>query len=245
VIFLQRDVREAAASAPTKPFGPQQLRLVPDTVEVNRLTIVDQETISFDLRYECAGEGSLAYAGMTLSLNGTRDLVFTRTSAGIVTYEFSVQETQQDLLCGVQIGPLAAGLVRAPATAAAIATRPDTAISLSALLHAKSGFTDRLPGRPARAVYLSAVTITTLGFGDVVPVSDGARLLVASEAVVGVVLAGLFLNAVTRRRGSSATSPRTGVGAGARARALAAERTRRGVGLEASPRSAHLCTSYR
>jgi len=213
VAFLQRDVREAAASAPTEPFGPQQLRLVPETVEVNRLTIVDQETISFDLRYKCAGEGSLAYTGMTLSLNGARNLGFTRTSAGIVTYEFSVQETQQDPICGVQIGPLA-GLMRAPATAAAIATRPDTAISLSALLHAKGGFTtDQLPGRPARAVYLSAVTITTLGFGDVVPVSDGARLLVASEAVVGVVLAGLFLNAVTRRRGSSATSPRTGVGA--------------------------------
>lgn len=43
-----------------------------------------------------------------------------------------------------------------------------------------------------RTGYLSAVTITTLGFGDVIPVSDVSRFAVAAEAVWGVLLAGAF-----------------------------------------------------
>lgn len=49
-----------------------------------------------------------------------------------------------------------------------------------------------------RFLYLSAITITTLGFGDITPVSTRARLLVAIEAVLGVAFAGLFLNRVAR-----------------------------------------------
>jgi hypothetical protein len=48
--------------------------------------------------------------------------------------------------------------------------------------------------------YLSAVTVTTLGFGDVTPVSSLARALVAAEAVLGIVLIGLFVNAVALDR---------------------------------------------
>jgi hypothetical protein len=45
-------------------------------------------------------------------------------------------------------------------------------------------------------MYLSAVTITTLGYGDIVPAQgDGlARLLVAAEAITGVILLGAFIN---------------------------------------------------
>jgi hypothetical protein len=43
--------------------------------------------------------------------------------------------------------------------------------------------------------YFSTVTITTLGYGDVLPVTDLARVLVISEVVLGVILAGSFLNA--------------------------------------------------
>lgn len=47
-----------------------------------------------------------------------------------------------------------------------------------------------------RMVYLSAVTVTTLGFGDITPVSESARALVGAEAVLGVVVIGLFLSAL-------------------------------------------------
>lgn len=55
------------------------------------------------------------------------------------------------------------------------------------------------PGGFDRYLYFSVVTITTLGYGDIVPLTDRARLTVGVEALYGVVMAGLFLNAVARR----------------------------------------------
>lgn len=46
--------------------------------------------------------------------------------------------------------------------------------------------------------YLSAITITTLGFGDFVPITKTARLWVSSEAILGVILIGLFLNSLSK-----------------------------------------------
>lgn len=58
------------------------------------------------------------------------------------------------------------------------------------------GDASRFSGQFGRSLYLSAITITTVGFGDIVPISDWSRLAVALEAVMGIVLSGLFLNAV-------------------------------------------------
>jgi hypothetical protein len=60
----------------------------------------------------------------------------------------------------------------------------------------------------SRMLYLSAVTITTLGFGDITPVSEEARFLVAAEAVLGIVVIGAFLSllALGRHRGRAAGS---------------------------------------
>jgi hypothetical protein len=53
--------------------------------------------------------------------------------------------------------------------------------------------------RFGRTLYLSVSTITTLGPGDIVPTSLLTRVLVGSEALLGVVLVGLFLNSVALR----------------------------------------------
>lgn len=50
-----------------------------------------------------------------------------------------------------------------------------------------------------RMAYLSAMTVTTVGFGDITPVSEAARILVAIEAILGVVVIGLFLSALAFR----------------------------------------------
>jgi hypothetical protein len=47
-----------------------------------------------------------------------------------------------------------------------------------------------------RMLYLSAVTVTTVGYGDIVPLTDIARFTVSCEAIAGIVLIGLFLNAL-------------------------------------------------
>ncbi len=50
-----------------------------------------------------------------------------------------------------------------------------------------------------QSVYFSVVTITTLGYGDIAPQTEPARILAALEAVFGIVTIGLFLNAVARQ----------------------------------------------
>src|SRR6185312_7006223 len=45
-------------------------------------------------------------------------------------------------------------------------------------------------------LYFSTVTITTLGFGDISPVSIGAQLAVIVESIFGLFTIGLFLNAL-------------------------------------------------
>jgi hypothetical protein len=68
--------------------------------------------------------------------------------------------------------------------------------------NALNGFPSNSTGNFERLLYLSAMTATTVGYGDIVPVTRTARLLVASEAVVEIILIGLFLNslAVKARR---------------------------------------------
>src|SRR5689334_25270235 len=52
------------------------------------------------------------------------------------------------------------------------------------------------PARFVRMLYFSAVTISTLGYGDIVPVSTRARVMVTLEVIWGPVLLGLFLNSL-------------------------------------------------
>lgn len=46
-------------------------------------------------------------------------------------------------------------------------------------------------------IYFSVVSITTLGYGDVLPNSSWAQIAAASESLFGIILIGLFLNALS------------------------------------------------
>ncbi|UZP66468.1 potassium channel family protein [Desulfovibrio mangrovi] len=46
------------------------------------------------------------------------------------------------------------------------------------------------------AFYFSMITITTLGYGDITPASQLAKCIVASEATLGVIVIGMFLNSL-------------------------------------------------
>ena len=48
--------------------------------------------------------------------------------------------------------------------------------------------------------YFSAVTVTTLGYGDVLPVTSTGKVLAGFHAVFGVCMIGLFLNSLSERR---------------------------------------------
>lgn len=51
---------------------------------------------------------------------------------------------------------------------------------------------------PVESGYFSVVTITTLGYGDIVPKTEVARFLTAVESILGILTIGLFLNAVAQ-----------------------------------------------
>jgi len=65
---------------------------------------------------------------------------------------------------------------------------------------AQQGLHSGYAGQYGRFLYFSTVTITTLGYGDVLPVTDRMRWLVASQSIFGVVLIGLFLTAIGRQK---------------------------------------------
>jgi Ion channel len=64
---------------------------------------------------------------------------------------------------------------------------------------AMEGFPGRASGSFGRMFYLSTVTITTLGYGDILPITPLARMLVSVEAIVGTIIIGLYLWALTRQ----------------------------------------------
>jgi hypothetical protein len=68
--------------------------------------------------------------------------------------------------------------------------------ALQNLLAGWSGDPKALSGFGWRMGYFSATTITTVGFGDIVPITTMARTLTAIEAIFGWLMAGLFLNSL-------------------------------------------------
>ena len=68
------------------------------------------------------------------------------------------------------------------------------------------GDPSKLSGHYERMFYLSAVTITTLGYGDISPLTTRARLWISSEAIFGIVVIGLFLNALSRAKPNATSS---------------------------------------
>lgn len=86
-----------------------------------------------------------------------------------------------------------------------ISTRPrDVALLYLGLIPAFGLIYYLNPGfweEPLTAVqsgYFSVVTITTLGYGEITPQTEVARALTALEAILGIVIIGIFLNAVAQ-----------------------------------------------
>lgn len=59
-----------------------------------------------------------------------------------------------------------------------------------------SGFPSNIRGQYWRMLYLSAGIASSNALGDIVPVTNQARLLVTTEAILGLIIIGLFLNAL-------------------------------------------------
>lgn len=78
----------------------------------------------------------------------------------------------------------------------------DLFLDILRLRWVNDGHTIAARGSFWRFIYFSAITQTTVGYGDIVPLTDLARGCVASQAVLGVIVIGFFLNAVAVRLAS-------------------------------------------
>jgi Ion channel len=70
---------------------------------------------------------------------------------------------------------------------------------LADFLWESSGFTSSTGDNGLRMLYFSAVTITTIGYGDIVPIKPCARIAVTCEAILGALLIGLFFSSMAPR----------------------------------------------
>jgi len=68
------------------------------------------------------------------------------------------------------------------------------------LANASLGSPSGIPAEFWRMIHLSSATVTTTGYGDIVPLTTRARLLTSSESIFGLVLIGFFLNSVSHAR---------------------------------------------
>jgi len=71
---------------------------------------------------------------------------------------------------------------------------------LAKFLKESNGFTSNASDNFMRMFYLSAMTITTIGYGDIVPMTPCARISVTAEGIFGVFLIGLFLNSLRPKK---------------------------------------------
>lgn len=72
--------------------------------------------------------------------------------------------------------------------------------SLLSLANTAAGRPTAMQGSYLRMLYFSAVTMSTLGYGDIVPVTTRSRALVTVQVILGPILFALFLNALVKER---------------------------------------------
>jgi hypothetical protein len=169
------------------------------------LTVSTQET-----RTERGFEGSNNFVYTILvAVPGSRlpgqphDFNFTTPDAVLIR-EPSLKEDLPDdvrrVVCQRLFPPIKATNppLDAPPIAKTTLSIPKSAFfKLMAWINGMRGFPASSSGTPWRMLYLSATTITTLGLGDILPISDTARVFVGLESFLGVVLIGLFLNSLS------------------------------------------------
>jgi hypothetical protein len=131
-------------------------------------------------------------------------IVFTNVDGGDVRVTYSATPTGFDGVgAPVQNVPQPPSTVLLPnvthGDAPTLNLTRESAGELEQFYMALQGDTTAGSSRFLRMIYFSASTVTTLGIGDIQPVSPLARLLVTLEAIFGVVFIGLFLNALARR----------------------------------------------
>ncbi len=165
-------------------FYHANILLEAETAALERQLTDAIETVLVNTAATPEERADIALVGMRLSYAG--DGVFRAETAGVA---YSVTSDLRGPLI-VAAGPEDRIVVRGKVEQAAF----------RALAARHEGRDSGTAGTFWRMLYLSAVTITTLGYGDIAPIAGISRALVGFQSVLGIVLMGLFLNALSRDR---------------------------------------------
>lgn len=130
-----------------------------------------------------------SYGGSSITIRSETPQVSECDRAILQLHYRSVEKTSEGFQAMVSIKPELNSLIEA--------------VSAEQLGYAPRAFRwDRF----SRMFYFSVSAMTTTGFGDILPLTTSARLLASGQAIVGIIVAGFFLNAVAsplRKRGST------------------------------------------
>ena len=211
---LQDQVRSRIPSRARWRFGRLTYELIPASVFVGIAPGRQGEmqiTLSGDYR---GGEdrGGSFIDQLILSIDELTTFEFTSDGKEEVTYPVSLSEASIRAQAHVPVPPLS--VLLPPLKHALEPTKTHSYIAVSgrgsrqieSYIYANEGDPYFSSGRYWRMLYLSATTVTTLGLGDITPISGVARGLVGFEALLGIIFIGLFLNDLARgasRRGGT------------------------------------------
>lgn len=206
---LYAGVKAALAQPPSTAPGADDWRIDPASLNIRDVTVDPDHRLTFTVGFRAAREvPSHAELGWSLhAATPTREWMASFSPSGRVVSRFINLQPQK-------VAPsVAEGLgLSEEKFATALFRSRDPIVRAQALSWTDAeeqrleAFDRGRQGDPAgvsqdvwRMVYFSAITITTVGFGDIIPVTWLARTLTGLEAVLGWVLAGLFLNAAAHQ----------------------------------------------
>jgi|GEM_PF-1563861 len=203
LIDMLTDASRRAARGSTDGLLVGKWRIDPNSLRVVSVDIKDDSELLFTLRFEAAiaSNPDSGQLGGPLALKVSKDSGKFTDAAG--TRSFRIVDLQRDEPT-TSISPSSQSLTEAifkPTVGTGyqvpvIELKADEEEKVVNFFRGVDGDPASFSGEYFRMTYVSAVVITTLGLGDIAPISPMARTLVAAEAVIGILLAGLFLNAL-------------------------------------------------
>ena len=174
--------------------------IVPDKIFVQRLHATSEGLITFDLiimaRNKAANNG-LIQLPVSASLRFSQSIIMSMANTQPKIYR--VFDIEEPIWAEPFIDRNDVLFRQVTENFSKVEFFKDEDVALSEFIAGAMGDALSVSNSFWRMLYFSSVVITTVGFGDIIPMTGLSRLLVAIEALAGIVLIGLFLNAVAYR----------------------------------------------
>ncbi|ASL43710.1 pH-gated potassium channel KcsA [Burkholderia sp. AD24] len=216
-VHIANSIRRMLRPNATYSFENGDWVIYPPSIRATNLASDDGETVFFSVRFEGRGEGRFdkgrMYWTIPVLIHAQAEISAQGANGDWDTYR--IPELNRSKLDGdvssresmframFSADSTASSGDFLPVTPRLLFNREDESM-FDRFLAGLRGDPSAISGQFSRMLYFSAVVITTLGLGDIVPLTNAARLLVALEAISGIVIAGLFVNSVAVRASAAA-----------------------------------------